>query len=117
MSFDALKYLNDDPVVRKSILDAPVPTLWFNFQGEAPTRSRGGLFSLRAAPLGDLWDPECGVKQPPLYLECSIVEGTTCIDWFYSPRHLEWSGAEIDGWMSRFDDELRGMARSGGATP
>jgi non-ribosomal peptide synthase protein (TIGR01720 family) len=117
MSFDALKYLNDDPVVRKSILDAPAPTLWFNFQGEAPTRSRGGLFSLRAAPLGDLWDPECGVKQPPLYLECSIVEGTTCIDWFYSPRHLEWSGAEIDGWMARFDDELRGMARSGGATP
>jgi non-ribosomal peptide synthase protein (TIGR01720 family) len=117
MSFDALKYLNDDPVVRKSILDAPAPTLWFNFQGEAPTRSRGGLFSLRAAPLGDMWDPECGVKQPPLYLECSIVEGTTCIDWFYSPRHLEWSGAEIDGWMARFDDELRGMARSGGATP
>ncbi|REG00806.1 acyl-CoA synthetase (AMP-forming)/AMP-acid ligase II [Asanoa ferruginea] len=117
LSFDALKYLNDDPIVRKSILDAPAPTLWFNFQGEAPTRSRGGLFSLRAGPLGDMWDPECGVKQPPLYLECSVVEGTTCVEWFYSPRHLGWSGGEIDGWMARFDDEVRGMARSGGTTP
>jgi len=117
LSFDALTYLNDDPNVKKSILDAPAPTLWFNFQGEVPTQSRSGLFSLHDAPLGDMWDPECGVKQPPLYLECSIAGGTTRIDWYYSPRHLQWSAAEIDEWVTRFSDELRGMARSGGATP
>ena len=115
MSFDALAHLNDDPHVRKSILDAPAPTLWFNFQGEAPTRSSGGLFSLREAPLGDMWDPEGGVKQPPLYVECSIAAGATRIDWYYSPRHLEWSGAEIDEWMSRYGDELTAMVRSGGS--
>jgi hypothetical protein len=118
MSFDALRWLNDDPNVRKNFLDAPAPTLWFNFQGEIPTHSRSGLFSLRAAPLGDMWDPESGVKQPPLYVECSIAEGTTRIDWYYSPRHLEWSGAEINEWMTRFGDELIGMVGSGGgATP
>jgi len=118
MSFDALTYLNDDPSVRKSILDAAAPTLWFNFQGELPTRSRSGLFSLRQAPLGDMWDPEAGVKQPPLYVECAIVGGTTRIDWYYSPRHLEWSGAEIDAWMVRFSDELGGLVRGGdSATP
>jgi len=118
MSFDGLAYLNDDPSVRKSILDAPAPTLWFNFQGQVPTQSRSGLFSLREAPLGDMWDPECGVKQPPLYVECSITGGTTRIDWYYSPRHLDWSGAEINEWMTRFGDELTGMVRSGGsATP
>ncbi|WP_433379450.1 AMP-binding protein [Actinoplanes sp. CA-142083] len=114
VSFDALTYLNDDPDVKTSILDAPAPTLWFNFQGEVPTRSRSGLFSLRDAPLGDMWDPECGVKQPPLYLECSIVEGVTRLDWYYSPRHLQWSGAEIDEWVTRFSGELRGMVRDAG---
>jgi len=114
MSFDALAHLNDDPHVRKSILDAPAPTLWFNFQGEAPTRSSGGLFSLREAPLGDMWDPGGGVKQPPLYVECSIAAGATRIDWYYSPRHLEWSGAEIGEWMSRYGEELAGMVRGGG---
>jgi non-ribosomal peptide synthase protein (TIGR01720 family) len=113
MSFDALAYLSDDPHVRKSLLDAPAPTLWFNFQGEAPTRSRSGLFALREAPLGDMWDPEGGVKQPPLYVECSIAGGATRIDWYYSPRHLAWSGAEIGEWMTRFEDELTGMVRSG----
>jgi non-ribosomal peptide synthase protein (TIGR01720 family) len=118
MSFDGLKYLNDDPRVRKSIIDAPTPTLWFNFQGQVPTQSRSGLFSLREAPLGDMWDPEAGVKQPPLYVECSITGGTTRIDWYYSPRHLEWSETEINEWMTRFGDELTGMVRSGGtATP
>ncbi|HEX5199719.1 MAG TPA: AMP-binding protein [Actinoplanes sp.] len=112
VSFDALTYLNDDPDVPMG----PAPTLWFNFQGEMPTRSGSGLFALRDAPLGDMWDPECGVKQPPLYVECSIVEGTTRIDWFYSPRHLGWSGAEIDGWVARFAGELRGMVRRGGTT-
>lgn len=116
MSFDALKYLNDDPDVHSSIRGAPAPTLWFNFQGEAPTQSRSGLFSLRDAPLGDMWDPEAGVRQPPLYVECSIVGGTTRIVWEYSPRHLEWSGAAIDGWMTRFRDELDGLARSGPGT-
>ena len=116
LSFDALRYLNDDPSVRKTILDAPAPTLWFNFQGEAPTGSPGGLFSLHDAPLGDMWDLECGVKQPPLYVECAIAGGTTRVDWYYSPRHLRWSGAEIDEWTTRFEDELRGMVRSGGTT-
>jgi non-ribosomal peptide synthase protein (TIGR01720 family) len=118
MSFDGLTYLNDDPNVRKSILDAPAPTLWFNFQGQVQTQSRSGLFSLHDAPLGDMWDPEAGVMQPPLYVECSITGGTTRIDWYYSPRHLEWSGAEINEWMTRFGDELTGMVRSAGsATP
>ncbi|GAA1860419.1 fatty acyl-AMP ligase [Asanoa iriomotensis] len=117
MSFDALSYLNDDPTVRKGILDAPRPTLWFNFQGEVSTRSRSGLFSLREAPLGDMWDPEAGVKQPPLYVECSVVEGTTRVEWYYSPRHLEWSGPEIGEWMTRFEEEIGDLTRSGGATP
>jgi hypothetical protein len=65
-----------------------------------------------------MWDPEAGVKQPPLYVECAIVGGTTRIDWYYSPRHLEWSGAEIDAWMVRFSDELGGLVRGGdSATP
>ena len=116
VSFDALRHLNDDPTVQKSILDAPAPTLWFNFQGEVPTRSGSGLFSLLDAPPGDMWDPEGGVKQPPLYVECAIVEGVTRVDWYYSPRHLLWSGAEIDEWTTRFEDELRGLVRSGGTT-
>ena len=111
MSFDALRFLADDPGVLQGIADAPAPTLWFNFQGEAPARSRGGLFSLRDDPLGDMWDPECGVKQPALYVECSIVAGVARFDWEYSPSHLRWSGAEIDGWVTRFAEELRGMAR------
>ncbi|WP_328468373.1 AMP-binding protein [Actinoplanes sp. NBC_00393] len=109
LSFDALTYLHEDP----SVLDAPAPTLWFNFQGELPTRSRSGLFSLREAPLGDMWDPEAGVKQPPLYVECAIVGGAARIDWYYSPRHLQWSGAEIDEWMARFSDELSDLVRDG----
>jgi acyl-CoA synthetase (AMP-forming)/AMP-acid ligase II/acyl carrier protein len=111
ISFDGLKYLNDDPGVQNRILDAPAPTLWFNFQGEAPTRSAGCLFSLRESPLGDMWDPGCGVRQPPLYLECSIVGGRTRIVWEYSPQHLGWSGPEIDGWTAAFGDELAGMVR------
>ena len=113
ISFEALLHLNDDPAVRKGIADAPVPTLWFNFQGEAPTRSRSGLFSPRDAALGDMWDHEAGVKEPPLYLECSIVEGATRLDWYHSPRHLGWSGAEIETWTARYADELRGLLRSG----
>jgi non-ribosomal peptide synthase protein (TIGR01720 family) len=109
VSYEGLLYLNDDPAMLKGIADAPVPTIWFNFQGEAPTRSRSGLFSPRDVPLGDMWDPECRLKQPPLYLECSIVEGATRLDWYYSPRHLEWTGAEIDEWRARFADELRGL--------
>jgi hypothetical protein len=111
LSFEALMFLNDDPDTKKGIADAPVPTLWFNFQGEAPTRSPSGLFSPRDAALGDMWDHECGVKEPPLYLECSIVEGATRLDWYHSPRHLGWSGAEIDEWMARFSGELRGLTR------
>jgi non-ribosomal peptide synthase protein (TIGR01720 family) len=111
MSFDVLKYLNDDPSVKNRILDAPAPTLWFNFQGEAPTVSAGGLFALRESPLGDMWDPQGGVRQPPLYLECSIAGGTTRIDWEYSPQHLSWSGVEIDEWTTMFGDELAGMVR------
>jgi non-ribosomal peptide synthase protein (TIGR01720 family) len=117
LSFEALTFLNDDPDVKTGILDAPAPTLWFNFQGEAPTQSRSRLFSLRDAPLGDMWDPECGVKQPPLYVECSIAEGMTRVDWYYSARHLQWSGAEIDEWVSRFGDELRGQVETAGAAP
>lgn len=117
VSFEALAHLNDDPAVRKGIADAPVPTLWFNFQGEAPTRSRSGLFTPRDAELGDMWDPECGVKQPPLYLECSIVAGATRLDWYFSPSHLGWPGAEIDEWTARYSDELSGLMRSGGVTP
>ncbi|MEV4539213.1 AMP-binding protein [Asanoa sp. NPDC049518] len=101
MSFDALTYLGN------GTNGAPSPMLWFNFQGEVPTRSRSGLFSLREGDLGEMWDPECRVKQPPLYVECSVIEGTTRIDWYYSPRHLGWSGGEIDEWTSRFGDELR----------
>ncbi|HET6532603.1 MAG TPA: AMP-binding protein [Actinoplanes sp.] len=111
LSFDGLKYLNDDPAVTNRILDAPAPTLWFNFQGEAPTRSAGGLFSLRESPLGDMWDPEGGVRQPPLYLECSIAGGKTRLDWEYSRQHLNWSGAEIDEWTTTFAGELAGMVR------
>ena len=40
LSFEALKYLNDDPDLRQTIRQAPSPMLWFNFQGELPTRSR-----------------------------------------------------------------------------
>jgi non-ribosomal peptide synthase protein (TIGR01720 family) len=116
MSFDALSYLNDDADVRQSVREGPAPTLWFNFQGEAPTRTRSGLFSLRDAPLGEMWDPECGVKQPPLYLECSVVAGATRFDWEYSPRHLAWRGAEIEGWVTRFQDELRGMCEAAAST-
>jgi acyl-CoA synthetase (AMP-forming)/AMP-acid ligase II/acyl carrier protein len=111
MSFDGLKYLNDDPSVKNHILDAPAPTLWFNFQGEVPTRSTSGLFSLRESPLGDMWDPEGGVRQPPLYLECSIAGETTHIGWAYCPPHLNWSGVEIDEWTTRFGDELAGVVR------
>jgi non-ribosomal peptide synthase protein (TIGR01720 family) len=111
MSFDGLKFLNDDPSPKSHLLAAPGPTLWFNFQGEAPTQSAGGLFSLRESPLGEMWDPEGGARQPPLYLECSIAGGTTRIDWEYSPQHLNWSGVEIDAWMTTFGDELAGMVR------
>lgn len=104
-SFDALRFLNDG-----SLFDAPAPTLWFNFQGEVPTSSSGGLFSVREAPLGDMWAPDAGVKQPPLYVECSIVGGTTRVTWYYSPRHLKWAGAEIDEWMTRFRAELAALA-------
>jgi non-ribosomal peptide synthase protein (TIGR01720 family) len=113
MSFDALTFLADDPSVRNRILDAPAPTLGFNFQGEAPTQSAGGLFALLESPLGDLWDPEGGVRQPPLYVECSIVAGTTRIGWEYLPRQLNWSGAEIDEWRTAFADELAGLVRRG----
>ncbi|GIM89938.1 AMP-binding protein [Paractinoplanes toevensis] len=106
LSFEPLLFLTDVP---NGLAEAPAPTLWFNFQGEAPARSRSGLFSPRDVPLGDMWDPESGEKQPPLYLECSIVEGVTRLDWYYSPRHLGWSGAEIDEWTARFADELRGL--------
>ncbi|GAA0938827.1 fatty acyl-AMP ligase [Virgisporangium aurantiacum] len=109
MSFDALTLLADDPNVRNRLLNAPAPTLGFNFQGEAPTQSAGGLFSLRESPLGDLWDPEGRVRQPPLYLECSIVGGTTRIGWEYLPQQLNWSGAEIDEWKATFADELAGL--------
>lgn len=111
ISFDALTFLSADPAVRNSIREAPAPTLGFNFQGEAPPHSAGGLFSLRESPLGGLWDPEGGVRQPPLYLECSIVGGTTRLDWEYLPRYLNWSGAEIDEWTTAFRDELAGMVR------
>ena len=111
MSFDALTLLADDPGVRNRILDAPAPTLGFNFQGEAPTQSAGGLFALHESPLGDLWDPEGSVRQPPLYLECSVVAGTTRIGWEYLPRLLNWSGAEIDEWKATFADELAGLVR------
>ncbi|MEV6489430.1 AMP-binding protein [Actinoplanes sp. NPDC051633] len=109
LSFDALKYLGDDPGVRNRILDAPAPTLWFNFQGEVPARSGSGLFSLRESPLGDMWDPEGGLRQPPIYLECSIAGGTTRIVWEYAAQHLNWSGAEIDEWTTTFADELAGL--------
>jgi hypothetical protein len=100
MSFDGLKYLNDDPGVRSRILGSPAPTLWFNFQGEAPTRSGSGLFSLRESPLGELWDPGGGVRQPPIYLECSIAGGMTRLDWEY------WPGLKADEWRTTFGDEL-----------
>ena len=109
MSFDALTFLTDDPGAQKGIVDAAAPTIWFNFQGEAPARSHSGLFSLRDDPLGDMWDPECGVKQPALYVECSIVEGVTRFDWEYSPGHLGWSGGEIDEWVARFAAELHAL--------
>ncbi|MEU4563626.1 AMP-binding protein [Actinoplanes sp. NPDC023936] len=111
LSFEGLKYLNDEPHVRRSIRQAPAPTLWFNFQGEMPTRSRSGLFTLSAAAVGDVWDPEAGVRQPPLYVECTVVGGTTRIVWEYSPRQLWWTGAEIDQWMTRFRNELHHLVR------
>jgi hypothetical protein len=58
-----------------------------------------------------MWDSEAGVRQPPLYLECSIAGGTTRIGWEYAPEHLNWSGAEIDEWTTTFRDELTGMIR------
>jgi non-ribosomal peptide synthase protein (TIGR01720 family) len=117
LSFDGLKYLNDDPDVRRSIRQATAPTLWFNFQGEMPTRSRSGLFSLSAAAVGDVWAPGAGVRQPPLYVECAVVGGTTRILWEYSPRRLWWTGAEIDQWMTRFRNELHHLVRSGPSFP
>jgi non-ribosomal peptide synthase protein (TIGR01720 family) len=111
LSFEGLKYLNDDPHVRRSIRQAPAPTLWFNFQGEMPTRSRSGLFTLSAAAVGDVRDPGAGVRQPPLYVECTVVGGTTRIVWEYSPRQLWWTGAEIDQWMTRFRNELHHLVR------
>ncbi|GIJ72123.1 AMP-binding protein [Virgisporangium ochraceum] len=109
LSFDALKFLNTDPAVRNRILREPAPTVGFNFQGEAPTRSAGGLFSLRDSPLGGLWDPEGGVRQPPLYLECSVVGGATRLDWEYLPRYLGWSGPEIEEWTTAFRAELAAL--------
>ncbi|GIF23624.1 acyl-CoA synthetase (AMP-forming)/AMP-acid ligase II/acyl carrier protein [Actinoplanes tereljensis] len=106
LSFEPLLFLGDEP---SGLADAPMPTVWFNFQGEAPARSRSGLFSPREGSLGDMWDPEAGEKQPPLYLECSIVDGATRLDWYYSPGHLGWSGTEIDEWTARFSGELRGL--------
>ncbi|SNY25122.1 AMP-binding protein [Paractinoplanes atraurantiacus] len=110
LSFGGLKYLNDDPDLRESIRRAPAPTLWFDFQGEMPTRSRSGLFSLSAAAVGDVRDPGTGMRQPPLSVACSVVGGTTRIVWEYSPRRLWWTGAEIDQWMTRFRDELSQLA-------
>jgi non-ribosomal peptide synthase protein (TIGR01720 family) len=109
LSFEGLKYLNDDSDLRQ----APAPTLSFNFQGEMPTRSRSGLFSLSAAAIGDVGDPGTGVRQPPLSVECAVVGGTTRITWEYSPRRLWWTGAEIDQWMTRFRTELDQLARRG----
>jgi len=117
LSFESLKYLNDDPDLQKSIRQAPAPTLWFNFQGEMPTRSRSGLFSLSAAAIGDMWAPGAGVRQPPLYVECAVVGGTTRIVWAYSPRRLWWTGAEIDQWMTRFRNELHHLVRTGTGFP
>jgi acyl carrier protein len=117
LSFDSLKYLHDDPDLRQSIRQAPAPTLWFDFQGERPTRSRSGLFSLSAAAVGDVGDPGAGVRQPPLYVECAVVGGTTRIVWEYSPRRLWWTGGEIDQWMTRFRNELHHLVRSGTGVP
>ncbi|MEV4350307.1 AMP-binding protein [Actinoplanes sp. NPDC049596] len=117
LSFQALKYLNDDPHLRQSLRQAPAPTLGFNFQGEMPTRSRSGLFSLSAAAIADVRDPGAGVRQPPLHVECAVAGGTTRIVWTYSPRRLWWTGAEIDQWMARFRTELHDLARTGTALP
>nr|WP_221381594.1 AMP-binding protein [Actinoplanes polyasparticus] len=117
LSFEGLKYLNDDPDLRQSIRQAPAPTLSFNFQGEMPTRSRSGLFSLSAAAIGDVPDPGAGVRQPPLYVECAVVGGTTRIVWEYSPRRLWWTGAEIDQWMTRFRNELYHLVGRGTGFP
>ncbi|MCO8277487.1 AMP-binding protein [Actinoplanes sp. TRM 88003] len=110
LSFEALKYLSDDPDLRQ----APAPTLAFNFQGEMPTRSRSGLFSLSAAAISDVRDSGAGVRQPPLYVECAVVGGTTRIAWEYSPQRLWWTGTEIDQWTSRFRTELDHLARHTG---
>ena len=117
LSFEGLKYLNDDPVLRRSLRQAPAPTLSFDFQGEMPTRSRSGLFSLSAAAIGDVRDPGAGVRQPPLHVECAVVGGTTRMVWEYSPRRLWWTGAEIDQWMTTFRKELHDLARTGTGLP
>ncbi|MGK5684045.1 AMP-binding protein [Actinoplanes sp. URMC 104] len=117
LSFEGLKYLNDDPDLRQSIREAPAPTLSFNFRGEMPTRSRSGLFSLSAAAIGDVREPGAGVRRAPLYVECAVVGGTTRIVWEYSPRRLWWAGAEIDQWMTRFRNELHHLIRSGTGVP
>ncbi len=114
ISFDALAHLNDDPAVRDRIASAPAPTLWFNFAGEVPSRSRPtGLFSVLEGPLGAMWDPRAGVKQPPLLVECSIVGGAARTHWFYSREHLGWSESEIDLWRARFREEVLALARAG----
>ncbi|XVV15005.1 AMP-binding protein [Actinoplanes sp. CA-131856] len=107
LSFEGLKYLNDDPDLRQSLARAPAPTLGFTFQGETPTRSRSGLFSLSAAAIGDARDLGAGVRPPPLSVDCAVVGGTTRIVWTYAPRRLWWTGAEIDQWMTGFRNELR----------
>ena len=117
LSFDGLKYLNDDPEVRRSIRDAPAPTLWFNFQGEMPTRSRSGLFSLREAAARRHVGSRGRRAATAALRRMLRRRGTTRIVWDYSPRQLGWSGAEIDEWMARFERELSGMVRSTGATP
>ncbi|GAB2627497.1 hypothetical protein Aab01nite_80950 [Paractinoplanes abujensis] len=111
LSFDGLRYLNDDPELRRSIRRAPAPTLRFNYQGEMPTRSRSGLFSLSAAAVDDVRDPGAAVRQPPLSVDCAVVGGTTRIVWEYAPRRLWWTGAEIDQWLTRFRRELHQLIR------
>jgi hypothetical protein len=114
LSFDALAQLHPDPRVRESLLGLPGPTLWFNFQGELQLRSRpSGLFSAHEAPLGDPWDPTVHVKQPPLYLECVIVNGALRADWYYSPRHLSWTDTEVEAWSNHLRDEVRVITEAG----
>jgi non-ribosomal peptide synthase protein (TIGR01720 family) len=117
LSFQGLKYLSDDADLRRSIRQAPAPTLSFTFRGEMPTRSRSSLFSLSAAAIGDMGEPGAGVRQAPLSVECAVVGGTTRIVWQYSPRRLWWTGAEIDQWMARFRNELTQLVRRGTGSP